>query len=424
MAGRILIDVQEFLNILRGKWRKDLLKLLESGELALPTRGGGAVVLTVRRIRIPRLRFANPPLDVEFPEGNGEDQAQNPGDFGIGKGPGKPGTILGPVRKPGRGQTGAKGENGEEGEEKSAGLGRGGDNIKIEIPAEEFVELFSEILELPRIQPKGTKDIQTEKWKYTDIRPQGPESLRHKKRTLREAIKRSLASGTLLWDPATPEPPIASPIRRDFRYRIPERVIKPENNAVIFYKMDVSGSMGAEERRVVRYFCNLCSFWLSWNYDGLEEVWIIHNGEADRVTREEFFSTYRGGGTVASTAHELMLKIVEKEYPPSKWNIYDVYLSDGFNWASDNAICRNLLKEKILPIVNLYAYAEVEVFRYWWAQASGKTGQFSSPGNFGNMLKDLAASLEKPLAEKIGLAALKAIEDVPQAIKKFFGKRG
>lgn len=409
-AGRIVKDVQEFIDILRGRWRKDLKSLLERGEMMLPRPGEGPVVIAVDRINIPRLRFASPPEDADLEDHDDEKgNASNPspGDRGVGKGPGKPGTPLGRVQRGrGKGKGGKNGDGDDDDPEKSAGLGRGSDLIKVEISPEELMELFREILNLPWIQPKGTRKIKTEQWKYTDIRRQGPQSLLHRRRTMKEAMKRVLATG---------KPGAKTiPIREDMRYKMPEKVIKPKNNAVIFYMMDVSGSMGVEERRIVRYLCALCSFWLSWNYDGLEEVWIIHDGEADRVTRDEFFATYRGGGTVVSTAHTKMLEIVEQEFPANDWNIYAVYLSDGFNWGEDNNECYRLLKEKILPIVNQYAYGEVSVGREWWTAGRGT---FSPPGDFGKMIEQKLGD-----DERVAWAVIKEMEQVPDAIKRFFGK--
>jgi len=50
--------------------------------------------------------------------------------------------------------------------------------------------ILGEELELPRIQPRGRRSIPVEKLKYSNIRRVGPESLRHFKRTFREALKR------------------------------------------------------------------------------------------------------------------------------------------------------------------------------------------------------------------------------------------
>ena len=64
---------------------------------------------------------------------------------------------------------------------------------------EELAEILGEELALPRIEPRGKKNIVTTKDKYTGIRQAGPESLRHFKRTFKRALKRQIASG--IYDP-------------------------------------------------------------------------------------------------------------------------------------------------------------------------------------------------------------------------------
>src|SRR3989344_313375 len=410
MTRRITQDEQEFLDILRGKWRTgELLKYLQRGQITILGPGKGFSI-PMEEIIIPRAHLAPIPPDAELQEtGDGKEGDANVGpDIGIGQGPGKPGTDLGPVE-------GDDGE-GSEGGERSAGSGRGGDVERVEVPADEAYELFAEMLELPRIQPKGDKSITKEEWKYTDIRKTGPDSLVHRRRTLKEALKRNIAEGTYV-----PERPRIIVERPDKRYRIPEVIKKPKNNAVIFFMMDVSGSMTSEDRKMVRYFCALFEFWLVGNFDGIEIVWIIHDGEADRVDRDTFFNTFRAGGTVVSTAHALMLKIIDEEFPPANWNIYPVYLSDGFNFGDDDDLCLELIRENNLPVVNQYTYCEVSAEREWWgatlAEGGDPNSRFSPSGSFGKMLQDNFSN-----DTRVACTNLKKIQDIPGALKAVFGK--
>lgn len=384
MSSKIRRDEEEFHGIIKGKAREDLKKFLTQGDIILPKKGEGkAISIPVPAIDIPTFRFG-----------------QNIG--GVGQGKGEPGTDLGPI-----------GQDPQDGEEKQAGTGSTEDLIEVEIPAYEFFEWLKELLELPNIEPKGEKALKSEEHKYSEIRKVGPETLLHKKRTFKQALKRSMSEGAY-----NPREPIIIPVRDDKRYRSWEVVKKPKNNAVIIYMMDVSGSMGDEEREVVRFLCALCEFWLSWNYDGLETAFIIHDGQASRVSRDEFFATRRMGGTVASTAHETCMGLMENEFPPSQWNIYPMYFSDGFNWSTDDEKCMKLLKEKILPHVNQYSYGEVEVYRSWWGdyKRSGAT-TFSRPGNFGD---NLAKEFENE--SKVAWSAVKDKEQAIEALKEFFGQ--
>lgn len=413
MPGRIRQDEQEFDQIVRGKIRKDLLKYLQKGQITILGPGRGFAI-PIEVIEIPHLHYSPIPEDAEINE-DGDDGTGGGPDIGVGQGPGKPGTDLGPVQ-PGDGE-GGDGEG-----DRQAGTGRGPDIIEIEVPPEDFYELFKEVLELPNIKPKGEKQIKVEQSKYTDIRPVGPESLVHKKRTIKEALKRNIGEGT--FDPNHPRIVIH---RQDKRYRAPQTIVKPQNNALLVFMMDVSGSMTRDDRAVVRYFCALCEFWLSCNYDSVETMWIIHNGEADRVTKQVFFSTQRGGGTVASSAHKLMVEEVHKDYPPAQWNIYPIYLSDGFNIGSfdpeeksDDDICMDLIEEQILLFANQYTYCEVNANRRWWGdyeQQEGESGRFSPAGNFGRMIQQEFGS-----NSLVAAANLRSMDEVPDAIKQVFKK--
>ena len=65
------------------------------------------------------------------------------------------------------------------------------------------------------------------------------------------------------------------------------------------------------------------------------------------------------GGTVVSSALELMHKIQAERYDPDSWNVYVAQASDGDNWPNDCRICRDWLVDKILPVVRYFAYVQV-----------------------------------------------------------------
>src|SRR6188474_3876125 len=93
-------------------------------------------------------------------------------------------------------------------------------------------------LELPNIEPKGKERIVSQRNRYVGIQRNGPESLRHFKRTFKQALRRQLVTGQ--YDAKNP---IIVPTRDDRRYRSWKVKSEPETNAVIIYMMDVSGSM-------------------------------------------------------------------------------------------------------------------------------------------------------------------------------------
>jgi hypothetical protein len=146
----------------------------------------------------------------------------------------------------------------------------------------------------------------------------------------------------------------------DLRYNRWEKVPIPITRAVMFGIMDVSGSMGETEKDIAKRFFMLMLLFLSRNYDIVDIVWIRHTHEAKEVDEKEFFYSKETGGTVVSTALELMRDIIHERYPTQTWNIYGVQISDGDNWASDTPRAIEILGNSILPSSQYFAYVEVE----------------------------------------------------------------
>ncbi|MCB0351860.1 MAG: DUF444 family protein, partial [Bdellovibrionales bacterium] len=171
---------------------------------------------------------------------------------------------------------------------------------------------------------------QSETYKYTGIHNTGPNALRHFKRTFKNALKRQISMG--IYDP---DNPVIIPIKDDMRFRSFKRTTRPESNAVIIYMMDVSGSMGDEQKEIVRIESFWIDTWLRRHYDGLECRYIIHDAMAKEVDRNTFFHTRESGGTMISSAYRLCADIMRDDYPSDQWNIYPFHFSDGDNWSVD-----------------------------------------------------------------------------------------
>lgn len=385
-TGSIKIDEEEYTAIIKGKIRQDLRRYLGTGNITMGDKDGeGLISIMTDEIEIPSWRFGFPSEE------------------GVAQGEGEPGDDLGPA---------------DECDEPSAGAGQGHGRRKIviDLTPEEFVHYFEEMLELPRIKPKGDRTVFEEREKYTTLSRKGPRSLLHLKKTFFEALKRAIVLGEF----RPPDKTMIIPQNDDLWFTSFDVVKEPKNNAVLFFARDVSGSMGPEERRVVSYLCDLCEFWLAQNYDQLEKVYIMHDDQAERVSREEFFTEDRGGGTTCSAALKKIHEIIDNEFPASQWNIYIVYLSDGFNWSTDNEVFLELLSEKIFPIVNQFNYAQIAMQRPWWPAYNQSGAQtFSSPGTLGQeILKRF------PGMENLAFAEVKNndFESVVDAIKCFFKK--
>ena len=180
---------------------------------------------------------------------------------------------------------------------------------EVELTLDELAEIIGDELELPNIEPKGKKEILSRKDKYTGISQVGPESLRHFKRTFRQALKRQIITGQF-----NATRPVIIPVKEDFRYRSSKTTTQPESNAVIIYMMDVSGSMWEEQKQIVRLETFWIDTWLQHQYKGLETRFIIHDAQAQEVDRETFFSVKENGGTVISSAYALCDKMIREHF--------------------------------------------------------------------------------------------------------------
>src|SRR5262245_1424948 len=216
-------DHSSFRNRGRGKIPQNLRRYISQGEM-IGRKGRDLVSIPVPQIDIPHFIY-------------GQKQSG-----GVSEGEGQPGDPVG----------GAQGQEAQSGSGK-AGEGAGDHVLEVDITLDELADILGEELELPSIQNKGKSRIIASKDRYSGIRRVGPESLRHFKRTYKEALRRAIASGSY-----NPVVPMVIPQREDRRYRSWKENYEPIANAVIIYMMDVSGSMGDEQKEIVR----IESFWI------------------------------------------------------------------------------------------------------------------------------------------------------------------
>jgi hypothetical protein len=368
MSLKVDQDHSRFRQIVRGRIRQNLRKYISQGEL-IGRKGKDLVSIPIPQIDIPRFRYG--------------DKQQG----GTGQGDGDPGDPVGGEEQEGESGAGKAGE------------GEGDHVLEVDVTLDELAAILGEELELPDIENKGKSKLVNEKDRYTGVRRVGPESLRHFRRTYREALKRQISTGSYAADR-----PIIVPIPDDKRYRSWRTVAEPVANAVIIYMMDVSGSMGDEQKEIVRIESFWIDTWLQRQYKGLESRYIIHDAVAREVDRDTFFHTRESGGTMISSAYKLCSQLIDDHYPPDEWNIYPFHFSDGDNWSMDDTLaCVDILKEKILPRANMFAYGQVE-----------------SPYGSGQFIKDLRDHLGKD--ERVLVSEIRDKDAIVGSIKEFLGK--
>ncbi len=151
--------------------------------------------------------------------------------------------------------------------------------------------------------------------------------------------------------------PFLDPI--DLRFRARVKTPMPCSKAVMFCVMDVSGSMDEDRKDLAKRFFILLYIFLTRHYEKIDIVFIRHHTQAQEVDEDQFFHATESGGTVVSSALVLMHQIMLARYPSDQWNIYGAQASDGDNFTNDSGNCRDLLAQKILPLVRYFAYLQV-----------------------------------------------------------------
>jgi hypothetical protein len=360
---RIEQDHGRFRKIVRGRIKKELRRYISRGEL-IGRQGDRLISIPVPSVDLPSFRFGD-----------------NKG--GVSQGEGDPGNPV----------------DGEGGAGNQAGDAPGAHILEVEVTLEELARMLGEELALPNIEPRGKRSVVSRRDKYRSVRRAGPESLRHFKRTYRKALRRQVASGT--YDPQRPR---IVPIREDRLYRSWTEIEEPQANAAVIYMMDVSGSMGDEQKEIVRIEAFWIDTWLKSQYKRVETRYIVHDAVAREVDSHTFYHLRESGGTKISSAYDLCRKLIEEEYPPEEWNLYPFHFSDGDNWGGgDTDLCVNLLRETLLPAVNQFSYGQVE-----------------SPYGSGQFIKDLQEHFED--TEQLVVSKIDGREGIIDSIKVFLGK--
>jgi sporulation protein YhbH len=366
MVLRIEGDQNRFKQIIRGKIRENLRKYVSHGEM-IGRKGKDLVSIPVPHLDVPHFRFGH--------SGSG----------GVAQGDGEIGQPI------------ARGGD-QEGEGGEAGSEPGGHILEVDVPLDELAAILGDELELPNIEPKGRENISQEKARYNSIRRTGPESLRHFKRTYIQALRRQISASEY-----DPKKPLVLPINEDKRYRSWDEVREPVANAVIIYMMDVSGSMTDDQKEIVRIESFWIDTWLRSQYDGVERRYIIHDAVAKEVDEETFYHTRESGGTRISSAYKVCAELIARSFPPVDWNIYCFQFSDGDNWGEDNEASLRVLREGIVPHVNLFCYGQVE-----------------SPYGSGEFIHALETAFGEE--EKVVLSEIADKEAIYDSIKTFLGK--
>ncbi len=301
---------------------------------------------------------------------------------GEGDGDTRVGDVIAQEGKGSLGQGPGKGQG--------AGDSPGVDYTEAEVTLEEIADLLFEELELPNLVQKAPDKVTITDYDYRDVRKHGLMNNIDKKRTLLEAIRRNQTqvahrpstsdsktsmpstsgqitteSGESAMDVQTtqtdPDQRWVKILPDDLRFKTWENIEKPDSAAVVLAMMDTSGSMGLFEKYCARTFFFWMTRFLRTKYEMVQIRYIAHHTEAKEVSEEHFFTKGESGGTICSSAYEVALNMIDKEYSPDYYNIYPIHFSDGDNLTSDNEKCVKLVKE-LCDRSQMFGYSEVNQY--------------------------------------------------------------
>lgn len=290
--------------------------------------------------------------------------------------------------------------------------GEGDDEFMFELSKEEFLEFFFEDLALPDLVKTQLAKLLAEKMVRAGYTQSGVPSNINIVRSLRGALSRRIAMQgpyreqlrakeeelELLLKRHSPHEPVIIALRKDIdelkrkmklvpfidefdlRFNNRMRQQKPTTQAVMFCIMDVSGSMDQEKKDIAKRFFMLLYLFLNRNYDKIDLVFIRHHTVALEVDEQDFFYSRETGGTVVSSALDLMHEIISNRYSSTDWNIYAAQASDGDNWNDDSPLCGQLLRERIMPLVQYFAYIEItqDVHQNLWHEYETVRQQYAN----------------------------------------------
>lgn len=234
---------------------------------------------------------------------------------------------------------------------------KGEEFYEVEITLEELAYYLFNDMELPDLEKKTIKNITGNKYQRHGYRPKGIRPRLDKKKTAIQRLKRKAAQKK---ENSSPEDDERFPYSdNDLTYRHIREVKKHSSNAVIFFVMDISGSMTKQKKFLARSFFFLLYQFINQRYKTLDVVFVSHDTQAYEVTEDQFFKRGSSGGTIVSSALKKVDEIIGQRYHPDAWNIYTFQCSDGDNWPDDMALMMEAA-ESVRSKCQLFGYCEID----------------------------------------------------------------
>ncbi len=357
-------------------WLRHNQKIRASVQQQLPDLVAGADLMTgseqrtvhlpVRVLEHARFRLADNPIETFRRAGQGR---------------GQPGDVLRSAPTP------------EASDEESGGnQGEGQLQLLLELKVDDIVDWLWESMKLPELQPKPRTSLAEQDFVREGWDKRGARARLDRRRTVKEAVKRR----------AIQTNPVAF-CNDDLRFRQLVQRPKPVMHAVVLFALDVSASMTHAERKLAKTFFFFALQGLRRKYGKVETRFIAHTTQAWEFSEPEFFQVTGTGGTGASSAFELAIRMLDTDYPSAQYNSYLFYASDGENFTEDRKPATAGL-ETLTQLLNYVGYIE------------------TVPGASRTMETEMSAICRQLQQQgaPLGSCILNQPEDVWKAIRQFF----
>jgi uncharacterized sporulation protein YeaH/YhbH (DUF444 family) len=207
------------------------------------------------------------------------------------------------------------------------------DDFNISISLDEFAEYFFQDLELPNMIKKYLQTVENFERKRSGFVQEGMPSRLNVVKSFKNSLLRKLAlenyykqkiedlklllstckesdkEAILLeiaeFEKLSKSIPYMEDV--DLRYNHFEKKPIPTTSAVMICIMDVSGSMGYEEKDICKRYFLLLYMFLKRQYEKVELVFIRHHTQASEVTEEEFFNSRESGQSNFNCLYQIYL---------------------------------------------------------------------------------------------------------------------
>jgi len=267
------------------------------------------------------------------------------------------------------------GESGGKGAGDPSEDGDGDDDFVFEVNSEEFLQLFFEDLELPNMEDKMVARHEVFTWQRKGFATSGAPANMDLRRTIKNSLGRRIAlrrpkiEDLYQKEDETEEEfqmrvshwkriPYIDP--QDQRFRNFEQQPVPSFSAVVFFLMDVSGSMSEHHKDLAKRFFMLKFYFLQRKYTNVEIVYISHTHVPEEVNEQDFFYSTKTGGTLVLPTLKLVSKIIQDRFPLTEWNVYIGQASDGDCFGTDGDQCVDYLQDTLLKHTQFMSYINVD----------------------------------------------------------------